>query len=80
MGCLDKKNRCLCGRSEKVIREWNALSKPRKAFIVIGAWNSKGKYMPRQKLEFYQEQTGRDFNELKHSWLKFRGGRYDEND
>lgn len=73
MCSLDNKNRCHCGRSEKVIRDWGKLSRPRKAQVVMGAWNSKGKYMPRQKLEFLQDKTGRDFYELRHSWLKFRG-------
>jgi hypothetical protein len=73
MGALDVNNRCHCGRSEIVIRDWNKLSRPRKAQIVMGAWNSRGRYMPRQKLEFLEDKTGRDFYELRSAWLKFRG-------
>lgn len=72
MGGLDKHNRCVCGRSETVIRRWNKLSNPRKASIVSGAWNSNGKYMPRQKLEYLSDKTGRNFYELRNAWLKSR--------
>jgi hypothetical protein len=72
MGAIDEKGRCLCGKSEAVYRNWGKLSNVRKAKVVMGAWKSGGRYMPRQKLEYLSETSGISFNEVKHQWLKLR--------
>jgi|TARA_B100001939_G_scaffold339544_1_gene346468 predicted Fe-S protein YdhL (DUF1289 family) len=71
-GMVDKKKRCICGMSEKVNANWEKLSNVRKAKVVMGAWKSKGRYMPRQRLQWIAEREKKDFNEIKHAYLKRR--------
>jgi predicted Fe-S protein YdhL (DUF1289 family) len=71
-GMVDEKDRCICGMSIKVNANWEKLSNVRRAKVVMGAWKSKGKYLPRQKLEWIAEREEKEFNDVKHAYLKWR--------